>query len=105
MNWTKRPSEYLIIPFSIILLLSTLGSLIFVSFHIIRALEHKRTITSVSLAEERQILKEINSLKRTKLQVEEYNKMDEQAQSMKVRMINYNLALQITIVGRPLGFD
>ena len=105
MNWTKRPSEYLIIPFSIILLLSTLGSLIFVSFNIIRALEHKRTITSVSLAEERQILKEINSLKRTKLQVEEYNKMDEQAQSMKVSMINYNLALQITIVGRPLGFD
>lgn len=53
-------------------------------FTINRALERKRTVTSVSLAEERQILKEISSIKRIKPQVEEYNKMDEQVQVVKV---------------------
>ena len=50
----------------------------------IRALERTRTITSVSLSEERQILKEISSIKRIKPQVEEYNKMDEKVQVVKV---------------------
>jgi hypothetical protein len=56
-----------------------------------RALERKRTITSVSNAEERQILKEISGIKRTKLQVEEYNKMDEQVQLVKVCYNKYYL--------------
>jgi len=53
---------------------------------VIRALEYKRTVTSIPLAEERQILKEIHGIKRTKVQVEEYNKMENQIQSMKVRI-------------------
>lgn len=51
-----------------------------------KALEHKRTITSIALAEERQILKEIKGIKRTKVQVEEYNKMEDQVQSMKKQL-------------------
>ncbi len=50
-------------------------------------LEHKRTVTSISLAEERQILKEINAVKKTKIKVEEFNKEEHEVQSMKVRRI------------------
>jgi hypothetical protein len=49
-------------------------------------LERKRTITSVSLAEERQILKEIAGIKRSKMQVDEYNAMDKQMQDIRVRI-------------------
>ena len=51
----------------------------------VRALEHKRTVTSISLAEERQILKEINGIKKSKTKVEDFNKMEEEIQVMKVR--------------------
>lgn len=51
----------------------------------VRALEHKRTVTSISLAEERQILKEINGIKKAKIQAEDFNKMEEEIQVMKVR--------------------
>jgi len=47
------------------------------------ALEHKRTVTSISLAEERQILKEINGIKKAKIQAEDFNKMEEEIQVMK----------------------
>jgi len=47
------------------------------------ALEHKRTVTSISLAEERQILKEINGIKKAKIQAENFNKMEEEIQVMK----------------------
>ena len=41
-------------------------------------------MTSISLAEERQILKQINGIKKTKIQIEEYDKMEDDVQSMKV---------------------
>ena len=50
-------------------------------------LEHKRTVTSISLAEERQILKEMNAVKKAKIKVEEFNKEEHEVQSMKVRRI------------------
>ena len=49
------------------------------------ALERKRTITSVSLQEERQILKQINGTKKVITQVEEYNAYDKSVQDTKVR--------------------
>ena len=50
------------------------------------ALERKRTITSVSLQEERQILKQINGTKKVITQVEEYNAYDKSVQDTKVRL-------------------
>jgi hypothetical protein len=49
------------------------------------ALERKRTSTSIPLAEERQILYEINGIKKTKSKVEEYHSMEKQVQETKVR--------------------
>jgi uncharacterized coiled-coil DUF342 family protein len=48
------------------------------------ALERKRTINSVSLAEERQILKEIAGIKRNKTHVDEYFSLEKQVQDLKV---------------------
>lgn len=48
------------------------------------ALERKRTITSIPLAEERQILKEIAAVKRSKSQVDEYHEMEKHIQDVKV---------------------
>ena len=45
-----------------------------------RELEKQRTITSMPLAEERQILKEINYTKKQKLQLDEYNAIDKEIQ-------------------------
>jgi uncharacterized coiled-coil DUF342 family protein len=53
-------------------------------FSICRALERKRTITSVSIAEERQILKEIKVIQKSKTAVDEYNAYDKQVQETKV---------------------
>ena len=50
-----------------------------------RSLEHKRTITSVSLAEERQILKEIDIVKKSKTQLEEYHAILKRVEDTKVR--------------------
>jgi uncharacterized coiled-coil DUF342 family protein len=47
-------------------------------------LERKRTITSVSIAEERQILKEIKVIQKSKTAVDEYNAYDKQVQETKV---------------------
>jgi len=51
-----------------------------------KKLEHKRTVTSISLAEERQILKEINVVKKTKMKVEEFIKAENEVQSMKKQL-------------------
>lgn len=48
-------------------------------------LERKRTINSMSLAQERLILKEIASVQKGKVKVEEYNTVDKQIQEIKVR--------------------
>ena len=48
------------------------------------ALERKRTITSISLSEEKQILKQIAGIKKTKTQVEEYNVHNKSIQDLKV---------------------
>ena len=50
-----------------------------------RELEKQRTITSMPLAEERQILKEINYTKKQKLQLDEYNAIDKEIQEKRVR--------------------
>jgi uncharacterized coiled-coil DUF342 family protein len=47
-------------------------------------LERKRTITSVPLAEERQILKEISKIKKSKLEVEVFLAHDKAVQETKV---------------------
>ena len=60
---------------------------------VVRKLEHKRTVTSISLAEERQILKEINVVKKTKMKVEEFIKAENEVQSMKVRTILCSVSL------------
>jgi len=64
-----------------------------------KALERARTITSVSLSEERQILKEISSIKRIKPQVEEYNKMDEKVQVVKKQLNVLRDSLNETFTG------
>jgi hypothetical protein len=51
-------------------------------------LERNRTINSISLAEERQILKEIAAVKRGMVQVEEYNTLEKQVQEVKVGKTN-----------------
>jgi hypothetical protein len=48
------------------------------------ALERKRTIKSIPLAEERQILKEISVIKKSKAIVEEYRSYDKTIQETKV---------------------
>jgi len=48
-------------------------------------LETKRTITSVSLAEERFILKQIAVTHKNKQHVQDYQALDQQIQSVKVR--------------------
>ncbi|KAG7355708.1 KH domain containing protein [Nitzschia inconspicua] len=63
----------------------------------IEALERKRTINSVTLAEERQILKEIAAVKRIKLQVEEYHKLERQAQDLKKQLNDIRDALSETL--------
>jgi hypothetical protein len=55
--------------------------------HFLSALERERTITSVSLAEERRILKEIHNMGKSKTQVEEYLNMEKQVQEKKVRVV------------------
>jgi len=67
--------------------------------HRAKALERKRTVTSVSLAEERQILKEISIIKRIKPQVEEFNKMDEQVQVVKKQLNVLRDSLNETFTG------
>jgi hypothetical protein len=52
------------------------------------ALERERTITSISLAEEREILKQINFVKKSELQIEEYNAIEKQIQEKRVRREN-----------------
>ena len=52
------------------------------------ALERKRTITSISLSEEKQILKQIAGIKKTKTQVEEYNVHNKSIQDLKVCVAN-----------------
>lgn len=98
-NWTKELSKckkklgqfiilFCVYPLHSIVIIMTLTLILYLSVYFftitIRALERTRTITSVSLSEERQILKEISSIKRIKPQVEEYNKMDEKVQVVKV---------------------
>jgi hypothetical protein len=51
-------------------------------------LERERTITSIPLAEELEILKQINFAKKSKLQLEEYNAIEKQIQEKKVRREN-----------------
>jgi len=63
------------------------------------ALEHKRTVTSISLAEERQILKQINGIKKTKTQVEEYNKMEDEVQFIKNKLSILRENLDETFTG------
>ena len=53
------------------------------------ALERKRTITSIPLSEERQILKQINGIKKSKTQVEEYNAYDKTVQGTKVCNVSH----------------
>lgn len=48
------------------------------------ALERERTITSIPLAEERQILKEINSVKKSQLQIAEYDAIEKQIEEKRV---------------------
>lgn len=52
----------------------------------ISSLEHKRTITSVSLAEERQILKEIDIVKKSKTQLEEYHAILKRVEDTKIKL-------------------
>lgn len=51
-----------------------------------RDLEKQRTITSMPLAEERQILRDISYAKKQKLRIDEYNAIDKQLQEKRVRM-------------------
>lgn len=51
-----------------------------------RDLEKKRTTTSMSLTDERQILKQINTIQKTKTQVEEYQAMDQRVQEIKSKL-------------------
>ena len=48
------------------------------------ALEFKRTTTSMSLADEKTILREVDKIKTTKLQLEEYNSYERMVQEKKV---------------------
>jgi len=64
-----------------------------------KALEHKRTVTSISLAEERQILKEIHGIKKAKIQVEDYNKMEYEIQLMKKQLTILRERLNETFTG------
>jgi uncharacterized coiled-coil DUF342 family protein len=63
---------------------------LFYFLKILSALERKRTITSVPLAEERQILKEISKIKKSKLEVEAFLAHDKAVQETKV---SSNIAL------------
>ena len=51
----------------------------------IRNLEHQRTTTSISLQQEKEILRQINGIKKSKLTVNEYHAMEKQVQDTKVR--------------------
>jgi hypothetical protein len=60
------------------------------AFHLIfhSALERERTITSIPLAEELAILKQINIVKKSKLQIDECNAIEKQIQEKRVRREN-----------------
>lgn len=55
------------------------------NFRRYRELEKQRTITSMPLAEEREILKQINYTRKQKLHLDEYNAIDKQIQEKRVR--------------------
>lgn len=63
------------------------------------ALEHERTVTSISLAEERQILKQIHSIKRAKTQIVDYNKIEDEVQVMKKQLTSLREGLNDTFTG------
>lgn len=51
------------------------------------ALEFKRTTTSMSLADEKSIIREVDKIKNAKLQLEEYNSYERMVQEKKVSCI------------------
>eukprot|EP00980_Cylindrotheca_fusiformis_P002553 scaffold603_cov118-Cylindrotheca_fusiformis.AAC.5 len=61
----------------------------------IDSLERERTITSISLAEERQILKEINFVKKSQSQIEEYDALEKQIQEKKTAITSLRESLKI----------
>jgi len=64
-----------------------------------KALEYERTIISLSLAEEREILKQINDTKKTKIQVEDFNKKEDEVQFIKKQRTILREGLQQTCTG------
>ncbi|CAJ1899848.1 unnamed protein product [Cylindrotheca closterium] len=61
-------------------------------------LEKKRTITSMPLAEEREILKEISYTKKQKLQLDEYNAIDKQLAEKRATITNLRDGLKVHTV-------
>lgn len=64
-----------------------------------KVLEQERTVTSISLAEERQILKQINGVKKAKTKVTEYKKMEDEVQFLKRQLTMLRDGLNDTLVG------
>lgn len=97
-SWTTRSSEFcrsyvsfcvhLSLSLSIAVSLSNTYQLP-LSKTTISALEFKRTTNSMTLADEKLILKEIHVHQRTKTQLEDYNSYERKVQEKKVRVYLY----------------